>query len=68
MCNDIHSKFHQDWSMYSNSDGGWGNMQTHRQHDDLISLLLLYQNKGSKLKVGQTYRCSKQNMFRGIIN
>jgi hypothetical protein len=33
------------------SGGGGGNSQTHRQHDNRISILIFFQNKESRLKI-----------------
>jgi hypothetical protein len=46
-CHDIHTKFHEDWFSHSKVDEG--DTQTHRQHGDLISLLLFFQKKESRL-------------------
>jgi hypothetical protein len=47
-CHDIYTKFHNDWFRHSNVDRG--ESRTHRQHGDLISILLFSQNKESGLK------------------
>jgi hypothetical protein len=45
-CHDIHTKFHKDWFRHSNIDGGGGgDTQKHRQHGDLISLLLFFPSR-----------------------
>jgi hypothetical protein len=43
--------FHKDWFSYSKVN--MGDTQTHRQHGDRISLLLLIQSKESSLKVAE---------------
>jgi hypothetical protein len=48
-CHDIHTKFHTDW--FSNPKVGWAT-HWHRQHCDLISLLLFFQNKEIGLIMG----------------
>jgi hypothetical protein len=35
----------------------WGNARAHTQHSDLISLLLFFQNKESKLKMTTNCLC-----------
>jgi hypothetical protein len=37
----MHTKFHEDWFRYSNVDGG-GYIDTHREHSDLLRLLLFF--------------------------
>jgi hypothetical protein len=39
-CHDIHTKFHKDW--FSHSEVDRGDSQTHKQHGDIISLLLFF--------------------------
>jgi hypothetical protein len=62
---DTYTKFHKDWFMYSKV--GRGETQTHRQQDDLVCLLLFFQNKESRLKTvtwTRIYACnSKINIF-----
>jgi hypothetical protein len=48
-CHDIHIEFHKNW--FGHSEVNMGNSQTHRQHGYRISLLSLFQNKESKLKI-----------------
>jgi hypothetical protein len=45
----MYTKFHKDWFRHSKVDLG-GDMQTPRQHGDLISLLSFFQNKESGLE------------------
>jgi hypothetical protein len=45
----IHTEFHKDWFRHSKIEVGL-HIQTHRQHGDLISLLLFFQNKESRLQ------------------
>jgi hypothetical protein len=45
----ILTKFHKDWFRYSKADTR--DTQTQGQHDDYISLLSFFQNKGSRLKI-----------------
>jgi hypothetical protein len=47
-CDDIHTKFHKYWSSQSKFERE--DTQTHRQHGDLMSPLLLFQKKESRLK------------------
>jgi hypothetical protein len=42
-CHDIHTKFHTEWLRQSKVDRG--NLQTHRQNGDVISVLLFFQNE-----------------------
>jgi hypothetical protein len=49
-CHDIHNKFHKDWFTHTHVDGGGADLQINRQHGNLISLLLLFQNKENRLK------------------
>jgi hypothetical protein len=44
-------KFGKDWFKHSKVLR-WVHVQIHRQEDDLISLLLLFKNKESRLKTG----------------
>jgi hypothetical protein len=44
----MHSKFQKDWFRHSKVERGG----IYRQQDDLISLLLFFQNKKSRLKIG----------------
>jgi hypothetical protein len=46
---DIHTKFH--WYWLNHSKVNKGNTQTHRQHGARISLILLFLNKKSRLKI-----------------
>jgi hypothetical protein len=39
--NDTHTKVHKNWFRHSDVDGG-GDLQTHREHGDLISVLSLF--------------------------
>jgi hypothetical protein len=48
-CHNIHINFRKYWFRLSKVD--MGGTQTHRQHVDCISLLLVYQNKESSLQV-----------------
>jgi hypothetical protein len=48
-CYDMHAKFYKDWLRYSEVDVGEVS-QTHRQHGDLISLLLFISCKKNRLK------------------
>jgi hypothetical protein len=50
-CRDIRTKFHKDWLM----EGGL-HTQIHRKQDDLMSLLLFFQNRESRLKLKFTIR------------
>jgi mevalonate pyrophosphate decarboxylase len=50
-----HNIYTKDWFRHSKVDRG--DMQTHRQHGDFISLILFSQNKGSRLK--NTLFCSE---------
>jgi hypothetical protein len=43
---DIHTKFHKEWFKYSK----FVREDAHRQQSDLISLLLYFQNKESRVK------------------
>jgi hypothetical protein len=43
-----HNKFHNHWFRHSKVNGG--DLQTHRQHGDLISLFLFFQTKEIRLK------------------
>jgi hypothetical protein len=45
----MHTKFYNDWFSHSKVDGG--DIQTHRQHGDRISLLSFFKNKESMLKL-----------------
>jgi hypothetical protein len=49
-CHDIHIKFHRELFSHSKVDSG-GDTRAHRQQGDLISLLLFFQNKESRLKM-----------------
>jgi hypothetical protein len=49
MCHDIHTKFHKDWFRGSKVVKGRIHIQTHRQLGDLISLLLFFKNKETRL-------------------
>jgi hypothetical protein len=42
--------------------------QTHRQHGDLIRLFLFFQNKGSRLKIGQSQQTLLENACRSALN
>jgi hypothetical protein len=42
-------RFHKYWFRHSNFSKG--DTQTHRQHPDVLSFLLFFQNKGSKLNI-----------------
>jgi hypothetical protein len=44
-----HTKFHKDWFRLSKVDRG-RDTQTHREHDELISQQIRFQNKESGLK------------------
>jgi hypothetical protein len=48
-CHDIHTKFHKDW--FSHSEVNRRDSYAHRQQGNLISLLLVFQNKESRLKI-----------------
>jgi hypothetical protein len=55
-CLAIHIKFHKDWFSHSKDNKGgypYRHTETHicRQKGDFISLLLLFQNKESRLKI-----------------
>jgi hypothetical protein len=45
----MNNKFHKDWFRHSEVEKG--NLQIHRQHGDLISLVLSFQKKESMLKM-----------------
>jgi hypothetical protein len=48
----VHTKFHKDWFGNSKVDRrDCTDAKIHRQHSDLISLLLFFQNKESRLKI-----------------
>jgi hypothetical protein len=53
-CHVIHTKFHKQWFRHSNVDSGGGGVahtnKTHRQQDDLISLIYFFQNEESRIK------------------
>jgi hypothetical protein len=42
------TRFHKDWFRHSKVD--WMYSQIHRQHGDLISLLLFFRNKDNMIK------------------
>jgi hypothetical protein len=50
----LHTKFHNNWFRHSKVDKG--NSQAYRQHRDIISLLLFFQNKESGSNVRQMAR------------
>jgi hypothetical protein len=50
-CHDIHINFHKDWFTLTKVDGKGLDSQTHRQQGELISLILFFQNKESRLKM-----------------
>jgi hypothetical protein len=47
-CHVVYTKFHKDWLWFS-KDNSCGDTKIHRQHGDLIGLLLFFQNRESKL-------------------
>jgi hypothetical protein len=53
-CHDTHTRFNKDWFRHSKVDGEGGFIDTHRQHDNLISILQFFQNKESRLKMATT--------------
>jgi hypothetical protein len=56
----VHIKFHKYWFRHSDVyGGGGGNIQTHRQDGDRISLILVFHNKKSGLKIGQEKEIGK---------
>jgi hypothetical protein len=48
MWHDNFTRFHEDW--YRRSEVNRGNTQAHRQHGDIISPLLVFQNKERRLR------------------
>jgi hypothetical protein len=53
---DIYTKFHKDWFRHSKVYmRGCEDSRIHRQHDDLIRLLLFFQNKESRLKMKRRF-------------
>jgi hypothetical protein len=65
MCNDIHTKFHKDWSRHLKVY--WGDTQTHRQQGDLISLLSCFQNKESRLKIINICLCMYDKIGKSVL-
>jgi hypothetical protein len=49
----MHTEFHKDWFRHSKVD--IRDSQTHRQHGDLMSQLLFFQNKENKLQSMREY-------------
>jgi hypothetical protein len=60
MCCETYMKFDKDWFKHSKVLRG-AHIQIHRQEDDLISLLLLFQNKESRLKTGIYFLKDQEN-------
>jgi hypothetical protein len=54
-CHDMHTKFYEYIDWFSHPKVGFGWAHSHRQHCDLISLLLFSQNKENRLKMSKFF-------------
>jgi hypothetical protein len=64
-CHDIRTKFNKDYFRYLEVERG---IQTHREHGDLISLFLFFQNKESRLKIMKQEVLGRTNRLLSSIH